>query len=135
MACGKSLTPLPIQRWRCPVHGTHTFLPAFLARRLRYLAEVVGTVLKRMVTNKARVQFPPEISGPEPDTARRWFKHLLLEPGLKRWLYDRLGTSPLPDPGGPGEIIDLAMTYARRISLDPRFFSRILQSVRIALAN
>lgn len=125
-AAGEKLAPLPIQRWKCEQHGVTSFLPPFLARWMRYLVEVAGLVVKRMVPS-GRPTFPVEVSGPEPGTARRWFRDLL-NPDLKRWLLQRLRLARLPDSSGPAEVIDLAERYAAQLSLDSLYFFRILRS-------
>jgi hypothetical protein len=129
---GDRLAPLKIRRWKCREHGVVSFLPVFLARWTRYLAEAAGAVLKAMAMD-GKPRFPDEVSGPEPLTARRWFCSLL-DPALKRWLRQRCREDPPQNDGAP-ETIELAESYARQLSLNPLYFFRILQSARFHLAS
>jgi len=101
-----------------------SFLPPFLARWLRYLVEIVGSVLKCMLAN-GRPNFPLEVTGPEPGTARRWF-HRLLDPDRKRWLEQRLRLAPSSTRSGPAEVMELAERYTVQLNLNPLYFFRTL---------
>ena len=128
-ASGERLKPVPIQRWQCKEHGVFSFLPAFLARWTRYLAEVVGTVVKA-VAARGKPELPVEVTGPDLRTALRWFRGLFNE-RLKRWLLQRLRGDP-PRSQCAHEMIEVAESYARQLHLDPREFFSILQSARFA---
>ncbi len=62
IASGERLEPIPIQRWHCREHGVFSFLPAFLARWTRYLAEVAGLVV-RAVAAQGKPELPLEVTG------------------------------------------------------------------------
>ena len=115
-ASGERLEPIPIQRWHCREHGVFSFLPAFLARWTRYLAEVAGTVV-RAVAAQGKPELPLEVTGPDPRTALRWFRGLFDE-RLKRWLLQRMRGDP-PQSQGAYEMIELVESVARWAEPDP----------------
>jgi hypothetical protein len=109
---GLVLAPIPIQRWRCRLHGTIPWLPGFLRVWGHYLASVVEAVLEEY----ARPELAPSIDrlnaaeGPAGITLRRWVTALdscdtpalereLLQEGLSvprllpslRWAWQALG--------------------------------------------
>lgn len=124
--CGKLLQPLPVQRWRCPQHGTCSFLPAFLLKFKRYLTEVVGRVCDRMAES-GRVDFPEEVTGPSVETARRWLG-LLRSPTVQRWLLQRQPTlTPSTTSNRLSQVIELARSYACQMEIPEIFYPRLLQ--------
>ncbi len=131
---GESLAPLPIRRWRCREHGTVSFLPAFLAKYIRYLAEVVGTVLDAVVVAR-RFTFPAEVTGPAEDTARRWWRDLCLGVEVERWLLRRhppVRERPHTAEHLPTRVIQLARSLAALMKIDPTLYARLLQTARYA---
>lgn len=76
---GLPLAPIPIQRWRCRLHGEVENLPPFLRAGGHYLAEVVDSVLDEY----AKPEQPPSIDalttadGPAGITLRRWVASLV----------------------------------------------------------
>ena len=73
LADGTRLEPIPIARFRCPEHGTTSWLPPFLNRYLHYVAEVVSQVLDDFV----HCQAPILCDGPDDGTLARWVADLL----------------------------------------------------------
>lgn len=67
------MKPIPVARFRCPEHGTTSWLPPFLNRYLHYVAEVVSQVLDDF----ARCQDPILCDGPDDCTLARWVTDLL----------------------------------------------------------
>ena len=85
LADGTRLAPIPIPRFRCPVHGTMSWLPPFLNRYLRYIAEVVSQVLDDF----ARSQSPDLCDQPDGCTLGRWVRGLLATRN-ESWIHRRL---------------------------------------------
>lgn len=86
---GWVLAPVPIQRWRCRLHGRISALPSFLHRYLHYLVEVVEAVLVGLSERGKRLEQLEDIDGPSPSTAYRWNEELLMEQ-VREWILLRL---------------------------------------------
>ena len=76
LADGTVLDPIPIARFRCPEHGTTSWLPPFLNRYLHYVAEVVSQVLDDF----AGFRRQELCDGPAECTLGRWVDGLLTPP-------------------------------------------------------
>ena len=132
LECGAVLEPLQIQRWRCFEHGTFSFLPDFLARRLRYLPEAIGKVCD-LICNSRKIAFPDEVTGPSADTARRWFRELCSGAHIEQWLMQRHPPGRLEMATYlPARVIKLARSLASHLQVCPNLYTRLLQSARIA---
>jgi hypothetical protein len=130
---GERFEPLRIQRWRCAEHGTMSFLPPFLATYQRYLAETVAKVCDKRL-ECGRVNFPAEVTGPTPDTARRWFAQLCVSTAIEQWLarcYLPPGSLNL-EPHRPTRIVQLARALASHLNICPNYYPRLLQTARFA---
>jgi len=85
LADGTVLDPIPIARFRCPEHGTTSWLPPFLNRYLHYVAEVVSQVLDDF----AGFRRQELCDGPAECTLGRWVDGLLT-PRTESWIHRRL---------------------------------------------
>lgn len=132
LECGTPLEPLPIQRWRCPQHGTVSFLPAFIARYLRYVVTVVQVVLEELVEKSGRLERLLEVVGPSADTGGRWARQLL-GPEQERWLFQICpeATQTIAPQNSPSparaRILAAARVCARVLKLSPNLYPLVLQ--------
>ena len=110
-----------------------SFLPNFLATYRRYLAETIGRVIDKRL-ECGRVNFPVEVTGPTPDTARRWFAQLCVSAAIERWLAQRYLPPGLlnPDSHRPTRIVHLARALASHLKMSPNYYPRLLQTARFA---
>lgn len=134
-ADGTALEPIPIQRWRCPVHGTTSWLPGFLHRYLHYLVEVVDAVVFELAVTSGRLEALVEITGPAAATAYRWSTELLSD-RVHRWILQRLrgpwGIEASKEAFSPerARVIQAAQSFGEELRVAD-FFSAILQWVRL----
>jgi len=132
LECGTPLEPLPVQRWRCPQHGTFSFLPAFIARYLRYVVRVVQVVLDELVGRSGRLESLLEVVGPSADTGARWVRQLL-GPEQERWLFQLCpeATQTIAPPHCPSparaRILAAARACADVLKISPNLYPLVLQ--------
>lgn len=76
---GEPLAPIPIQRWRCRLHGSHSWLPGFLRVGGQYLASVVDAVLEEYTQPEKApsIDMLSAAYGPASITLRRWVAALV----------------------------------------------------------
>jgi hypothetical protein len=121
-----------VQRWRCPLHGTFSFLPSFVARYLRYLVRVVQVVLDELVEKSGRLETLLEVVGPSVDTVARWVRQLL-GPEQERWILQLCSEATKTDvtPTAPSparsRILSGARLCAQSLNLSPNFYPLVLQ--------
>ena len=76
---GERLEPVPIQRWRCTIHGAVRWTPGFLRFWGHYLASVVDAVLDEFTepSDPPAIEQLSSVAGPAAITLRRWVGHLV----------------------------------------------------------